>query len=63
MYHYPIHVHMNFFVEGCNPACVHGKCVDGKCQCDQGYTGKACDQKSKRQEQIPYRRLDSYTVL
>ena len=37
---------INFFIEVCDPACDHGKCVKGKCQCEDPWVGKACD-KSK----------------
>ena len=34
-----------FVVEKCIPICVHGRCVDGKCECNKGYTGFFCQKK------------------
>ncbi len=30
----------------CDPACVHGMCVDGVCQCTGGLTGPTCSDES-----------------
>ena len=27
----------------CDPACVNGECINGKCQCIDGWIGEACD--------------------
>ena len=32
-----------FFIEVCDPACKYGKCVNGKCECEMHFAGKACD--------------------
>ncbi len=35
-------------IDGCNPACAHGNCVDFfgsfRCQCDQGWMGSTCEE-------------------